>query len=155
MPLIYRQASEKVFFMPGSEQTSAKTGTTDGIKTRRSYRLDLLAITVVCVPLYGFLLVTLTSSDILYLGDGAWYLNRAHLLWRGIFDDAFVYTLVYPALIGAVNLVVQNLITAAQIVNWWNLLPGAAPFSPLHCMGSRVDNHDLRLAVFCWTAVLA
>jgi hypothetical protein len=49
--------------------------------------------------------------------DTTWYLNRAQLLWRGVFDDAFVYTVTFPALVGGLNLLTHDLVTASMIVN--------------------------------------
>ncbi len=50
--------------------------------------------------------------------DNAWYMNRAYLIWRGVLDDVFVYNLAHPTLMGAINLIVNELPRAAIMVNW-------------------------------------
>ncbi len=78
---------------------------------------DCLAIGVLSLLVHSLITSRFVDGGWLVRDDTAWYLNRAHLLWRGVFDDAFVYTLSFPALVGAMNLLTHDLVTASMIVN--------------------------------------
>lgn len=77
---------------------------------------DLIAITTLSVIVAVVVLGTWTTQD-LTGGDGPWYLNRSLLLWQGIVDDGWMYTVFYPVVVGAVNLLVRDLILAKAIIH--------------------------------------
>jgi hypothetical protein len=79
--------------------------------------LDCLVIAAISLFVHSLLTSHYVDGDWLVRDDTTWYLNRAHLLWRGVFDDAFVYTVTFPVLVGAVNLLIHDLVMASMIVN--------------------------------------
>jgi hypothetical protein len=53
----------------------------------------------------------LSSQDLL------WYLNRGQLFWRGDFTHFFSYNLIYPMLVGAINLIIPSILLSSLLVN--------------------------------------
>lgn len=76
-----------------------------------------LVIWGVLLGLYGFLVVVSQDFTHFGLGDFAWYLNRADVLYEGILDAVFVYNITFPLAIGAVNFLLNDLFYAAVTVN--------------------------------------
>jgi hypothetical protein len=84
---------------------------------RQTYLLDgLIILTAFTFFVIACLLRIEFEWNVRY-NDGWWYLNRAWLHSRGIFDEVSFYTVVYPLLVGAVNWLTNDLIGAAIIVN--------------------------------------
>jgi hypothetical protein len=77
---------------------------------------DLLLIVLLSLPVY-FLAITTQSAEQIAFGDNPWYLNRAFLIGKGVLDDSYVYTLVYPLLTGALHLAARDLILSGMAVN--------------------------------------
>lgn len=78
---------------------------------------DCLVIAVISLFFHSLITSHYVDGGWLVRDDTTWYLNRAQLLWRGVFDDAFVYTVTFPALVGGMNLLTHDLVTASMIVN--------------------------------------
>jgi 4-amino-4-deoxy-L-arabinose transferase-like glycosyltransferase len=77
---------------------------------------DLGLILLLCLPVY-FLALTTQIGDQIGFGDNPWYLNRAFLIGKGVLDDSYVYTIVYPLLTAALNAVTHELILSGMAVN--------------------------------------
>lgn len=69
-----------------------------------------------CFLVLVFVISTQSSAQINFL-DNFWYLNRARLIWQGTLPDLFVYALSYPVVVGALDLVVKDVILSAMITN--------------------------------------
>ncbi len=79
-------------------------------------RRDLLLIVLIS-GVAAFLLLSTQNDLEVNSEDFAWYLNRADLLWQGIFNETSIYTLGYPLLVGLVHLAVPHLFLAALVTN--------------------------------------
>ncbi|MDW8300113.1 MAG: glycosyltransferase family 39 protein [Anaerolineae bacterium] len=74
--------------------------------------------------------------------DGWWYLNRAWLHSHGIFDEVSFYTLAYPLLVGAVNWLTSDLVSAALVAN---ALSQLLLLIGIYILGRRLVNHSVGL----------
>jgi hypothetical protein len=114
---------------------------------RRQILTHWLLLTVLCIPLcYLVVTVPFSGERIARTADNAWYLNRGYLMWRGIFDGAFVYNLGYPALAGTINLLTHELPAAGIIVNWLSVY---GIISGTFVLGCLLYNRSI-----AWLAVL-
>jgi hypothetical protein len=114
----------------------------------RLIRYDFwLLMLLSCV--YALVVLTSQSSFRLLNSDYPWYMNRADLMWRGILDDAFVYTATYPFLVGLVNLGVRHLMMASVIVNVVCLI---ALFGGVYFLGKRHYNRAVAWIAVCLLA---
>jgi hypothetical protein len=90
---------------------------------RASVLLDCLIIGVGSLLIAHLIIVSYVDDQWLLRSiDTAWFLNRAHLMWRGVFDDAFVYQATFPLLVGALNFITHDLVSAGLMVNTLALL---------------------------------
>jgi hypothetical protein len=110
-------------------------------------RRDGLLIALLCMGLC-YLIVTLPFSGerIARTADNAWYLNRGDLLWRGVFEGAFVYNAGYPLLVGALNAITRELPAAGIVVNW---LAVSALLIGMYTLGRLLYNRPI-----AWLALL-
>jgi len=63
-----------------------------------------------------FVISTQDDPTLLYL-DNPWYLNRGRLIWMGEFADLWAYNLTFPTLVGALDLLVQDVVLAGMLTN--------------------------------------
>ncbi len=84
------------------------------------------------------LVVLTTQADWQFNGgDFPWYLNRARLIWQGELAPNWVYTFVYPFLVGGVLRVVGDGFTAAAVVTG---LASIALWLGVYTLGKRFAN---------------
>jgi hypothetical protein len=84
------------------------------------YKPHLVDGLIVLALALFFLVANLLRLDFvesLQHNDGWWYLNRAWLHSHGILDEVSFYTLAYPLLVGAVNLLIGDLPLSAIAIN--------------------------------------
>ncbi len=93
---------------------------------RRQFIQTAFLLIFPCLLVLLFVISTQTPGIINFI-DTVWYLNRARLIWQGVFTDLFVYTLAYPTVVGAINLVLHDVILSAMLTNaalLWSTLVG-------------------------------
>lgn len=143
---------------------------------RQRYLFDI-GLIVIIGCLVGYIVVARQSSTN-FIGDTAWILNRGHVYFHGSADSFWVYTLTYPLLVGAVDLLVHNLALAAILVSTLSICViligtyllarmffarNAAWLSVLLLIGNTgfvtiantLQNHILFMAVVLWIVLLS
>lgn len=117
--------------------------------------LDVLLLTLIAIPLTnGFVAGQALRPDFVLWGDTPWYLNRSMLIQHGIWPEAFVYTLGYPATVSLLQVFTGNLLAAALLVSriaLWAFIVGTYVVG--HLYFSRRVGYLACLLVICSTLV--
>jgi hypothetical protein len=86
-------------------------------RSRQQWLLDGLLLALLCVVISYFLVNAQLTVRWITFGDTPWYLNRSRLLWKGIFEDLFIYNVGFPVLVGLVDMFTRDVVAAGIVVN--------------------------------------